>query len=387
MPKQKNLFKPIITGSLTVIFSVLIIYGIANAGSLTPPALPAATSYTLADIYTRLTTNAAVTEANHLFAPSATPAGTLYTLKQIYDAIPTVNPAKILASISYLGITGTYNISNLTAANVKSGTTYGTSSTGTLLPNGGTATTSDVCLAKTYFGASQNDWNARNGTLSVNAANIATSTSYCGVSGTLLGHLFNSTGIGFAGGSQINGGVDDYNNATTTSPATWNRYVGSWTKCNAGSYNISTNPGGNYCNTGLAGAYIKDNSTGLVWSNPCKSAGCAIFSSSSPSVYTWTGAHGANNWSTVQGASSTASGLCANGDHLQAGWYLPTQKQLMMTYIDGAYGNLEALNTNRSYWSATTRSEGAANAWYIYPSNGGTYNGVKTGTVNIRCVR
>jgi len=69
---------------------VLLCITVAYAGSLTPSASPAATSYTLGDIYTRLTTNATATEGNHAFAPSVAPAGTLHTLKEIYQAVPTI---------------------------------------------------------------------------------------------------------------------------------------------------------------------------------------------------------------------------------------------------------------------------------------------------------
>jgi hypothetical protein len=43
---------------VTVSLALLLCAGVAYAGSLTPSASPAATSYTLSDIFTRLTTNA-----------------------------------------------------------------------------------------------------------------------------------------------------------------------------------------------------------------------------------------------------------------------------------------------------------------------------------------
>lgn len=53
----------IIKSVLVISLPVLIIYGVVQAGSLTPTADPAATSYTLEDIYGRLTTNTAATVA------------------------------------------------------------------------------------------------------------------------------------------------------------------------------------------------------------------------------------------------------------------------------------------------------------------------------------
>ncbi|MFH1412803.1 MAG: DUF1566 domain-containing protein [bacterium] len=94
-----------------VILIVSIITNIiVRAGSLTPSASPAATSYTLTDIYTRLTTNATATEANHVFTPSASPAASFYTLTQIYDSIPTITAANVFNGIEYLGITGTLDL-------------------------------------------------------------------------------------------------------------------------------------------------------------------------------------------------------------------------------------------------------------------------------------
>lgn len=289
---------------------LVLLVGVVSAGSLSPSASPAATSYTLTDIYTRLTTNASATAGDHDFAPAASPSGTLYTLTQIYNAIPTMSAATILTGTSYLGV---------------SGAAYGDTNAGYVL---GTATTS----------------------------------------GTALMNLWNGTRTdgGFPGGSQADGGVDDYNNAKA--PA-GDRYVGpaGWTQCAAGN---------NYCGTGDSGADEQDNSTGLVWSLPCNGSACASFSDSSPLTYSWDSS-AANN------ASRTASQLCS--DH--AGWSLPHQKQFMQAYIDGSYGNVEASGDYRLYWSATTQSNSTVSAWYVYLSNGATNVSGKTSVTYVRCVR
>jgi hypothetical protein len=284
---QSRHLRTVLGVGLTATISVAIIYGIVNAGSLQPSASPAATMYTLSDIYTRLTTNATATEGNHPFSPSASPASSMYTLTQVYNAIPTID------------------------ANM-----------------------------------------------------VASSTTYLGIKGTLLGNMFNGTGQGFAGGSQPNGGVDDYNNAG--SPPS-DRYSKGWTQCTSGN---------SYCGTNDSGADAKDNSTGLVWSMPCYGLGCSSFSDITPTSYTW-GSSGANN------NSRTASQLCS--DH--SGWFLPHQKQLMQAYIDGSYGNLEASGVDRYYWSGTTLSYITSYAWNFNLSYGDTNYDAKTGDRFVRCVR
>jgi len=182
----------------------------------------------------------------------------------------------------------------------------------------------------------------------------------------IIEDLFNGTGQGFDGGSQANGGVDDYNNGGS---APTDRYEGTWTDCSSG----------DHCGTGLSSADAKDENTGLIWSLPCNGSGCLSFSDSSPIQYTWDNS-GANN------NSQTASQLCSAGSHGESGWSLPHQKQLMQAYIDGAYKNLEA--SGRYLWSATTVSGTTTSAWIICVSRGSTfYNGKDMNNTYVRCVR
>jgi hypothetical protein len=202
------------------------------------------------------------------------------------------------------------------------------------------------------------------GSLSVTAAYVSIGNTYCGTAGTLLANLWNGTSGAFTGGSQANGGADDYNNGGAAASG---RYAKGWTACNAGN---------SYCGTSDAGADAKDDSTGLIYSLPCNGSGCATFSDASPITYSWDSS-GANN------NSRTASQLCS--DH--SGWFLPHQKQLMQAYIDGSYGNLEAASVLRVYWSATTNSNSTSVAWFVGLSNGYTYYYVKTSANLVRCVR
>lgn len=317
----------------TICIAVLVVTALVHAGTLTPSASPAATSYTLDDIYTRLTTNATSTAGNHLFTPGSSPAASLRSLTEIYSAIPTIVATSVRSGTSYLGVSGTYTPDFPTISN--------------------------VCDTDTSDNAT--------GTLTIASSTIGVGNTYCGVAGILLKDQFNgSLGAGgFAGGSQASGGVEDSNNGG--SPAV-GRYAKTWTACSAGN---------NYCGTGDTGADAKDDSTGLVWSLPCNGSGCSSFSDSSPAAYSWDSSGGNNN-------SRTASQLCT--DH--SGWSLPHQKQLLQAYINGAYGNVEAAGTNRFYWSATTQSDTTTSAWRSSLASALTSTASKsTATPFVRCVR
>jgi len=295
---------------------------------------------------------------------------------------------------------GTYNASNLSVGTVKSGTAFGVSLTGAYpsatytLPSAG-ITTDLAATAGTVTSANgavewwQSDGthqtatldfptlsnvcstdtsNNSAGTLAVTAGAIAVGNTWCGTVGTLLANMFNGTSGAFTGGSQANGGADDYNNGGA--PAS-GRYTGSWTACNAGN---------TWCGTGLSSADALDNSTGLVWSLPCNGSGCASFSDATPLTYSWDNSAANNN-------TQTASQLCSAGSHGQTGWSLPHQKQLMQAYVDGSYGNLEASGVNRDYWSAATVSFNTTYAWYTNLSYGITYGNTKTTANVVRCVR
>jgi hypothetical protein len=152
----------LLKGGLTVLISVLIIFTVVKAGSLTPSSPPTPEGYTLADIYTRLTTNATTTSGNFSMDPSGSVSPTLYTLEQIYNAIPTIVANTVKLDTTYLGVAGT------------------------LVPSGGTATTSEVCSTKTYFGASQTDWNLKTGSLTITPSTVMSGTTICGVAGTAI---------------------------------------------------------------------------------------------------------------------------------------------------------------------------------------------------------
>jgi len=145
-----------VKGSLTVVISVLIIYGVVQAGTITPPSgTPTAQFYTLSEIYEFITNNTTATESGHDFTFSDALAGTGHTLTEIYSALANL----------------------ISADQVRLGTTY-LNVAGTLVPSGGNATVADVLAGKTFFGDSQADWNLQTGTMTnVGAQTITPGTS------------------------------------------------------------------------------------------------------------------------------------------------------------------------------------------------------------------
>ena len=440
--RHSHLFGGVLKGGLTVMISVLMIYGVVHAGSLTPSASPAATMKSLQDIWNR------IAGSDDTSGTAADGSGDVIERLQFIQqnlggyTYGSSNAGEVLTIAG-----GTYNATLLTAANVRSGVAFGVSSTGTYGGSGWTygsddaskvltsadaagtynasnlsvgvvksGTTFDVSLTGDYpsvtytlpsadatadLAASGGNISSSNGsvewwqsdgarqtatldfptlsnlcdtdtsnnsagTLSVTAAYLGVGNTWCGTAGTLLANLWNGslTAGGFDGGSQANGGVDDYN-AGNAAGRPSDTYSKGWTACNSGN---------SYCGTSDSGADAKDDSTGLIWSMPCNGSGCASFSDASPITYSWDNSAANNN-------SRTASQLCS--DH--AGWSLPHQKQLMQAYIDGSWGNLEGVN--RHYWSATTFSDGTTYAWGTNLSLGYTHLTAKTSSYYVRCVR
>jgi hypothetical protein len=213
----------------------------------------------------------------------------------------------------------------------------------------------------------------------IEASKVLTGTAYLGVSGTALANLFDGSGQGFTGGSQTNGGVDDYNNGDQPPSDRYTCPAG-WTQCTADN---------NYCSSGLSSSDAKDNCTNLIWSLPCKDTRCNTFTEDnltiSNATYAQDGSGSLNN-------GLTAAQLCTSGDHGQSGWYLPHQKQFIQAYIDGSYGNLEAINSTTNigfYWSATVVSYATpAWGWAMGLANGTNLHVSKTSPTRfVRCAR
>jgi len=162
---KKKIFSNFIKGSLTVIISVLVIYGVVQAGTITPPSgTPSAQFYTLSEIYNFITNNTAATEGGHSFTFSDSLAGTGRTLTEIYNALASLISAdQVKLDTTYLGVKGT------------------------LAPDG-TAEATDCLDTKTFY--SGNSWTRKTGSIVSCSSEgsqscYATGTYYAGTLKTL----------------------------------------------------------------------------------------------------------------------------------------------------------------------------------------------------------
>lgn len=79
--------------------------------------------------------------------------------------------------------------------------------------------------------------------------------------------------------------------------------------------------------------------------------------------------------------------LDADGDGTdETDWRLPTQKELMQAYINGAANNLPNAG-GLNFWSATEVYSSTANAWNVVLYYGRTLNANKGNGYNVRCAR
>ncbi|MBU3942820.1 hypothetical protein KKA24_02450 [Patescibacteria group bacterium] len=137
-----------VKSGLTILISVLMVYGVVQAGTITAPSgTPSAKFYTLTEIYNFINSNTTATEGGHSFTFTDDLAGGGYTLTQIYNSL-----------------TGL-----ISADKVKLGTTY-LNTAGTLVPSGGDAGVANVLSGKTFFGASQTTWDLQTGTMANNGS-------------------------------------------------------------------------------------------------------------------------------------------------------------------------------------------------------------------------
>lgn len=102
------------------------------------------------------------------------------------------------------------------------------------------------------------------------------------------------------------------------------------------------------------------------------------------------GVYGNLNASGVVATTATGCKAYAGPVGGEAGqWRLPTQRELMLIWV--LHAKLRLLSgfnsfTSYDYWSATESS--AFNSWYVYFTNGYTYNvTTKTYSSRVRCVR
>lgn len=376
--KSKYSFMAFIRGSLIVLISILMIYGVVQAGSLTPSASPAATMHSLADIAgsgfatathslealynkinslvadiwdkqtSELTTSGSIGKlaADNLNSASATSTDTLFGyLKNIKDSVTL--PAE---------------------TDVKLNTSYGVSAAGSLTPTSGatgnslTAVASDVASGKYFFGSADNDWTATLGTATI-FDNYTTQKNriYDDWKGSA-----NSTAAGLA--TAYSTSVDQ-----NDEEATWDTYSAATTT------------------VALASDVVKkDNRTGLYWSD-CYSAAMDGSCDTRTNSFTLDGviADADDSLDAEDGqAVDFCESLILDGDGNgtdETDWYLPSQKELMQAYIDGSANNLRS--PGHYLWSSTEQYSNTSYAWGVRLSDGDTANDTKTSSYYARCVR
>ena len=329
--------------------------------------------YSGADSVTVSTTSASFIAANiangtYLFGITGTLTGYAYGGNSIDQVLTTAT-----------GTPGNYNPSNLIASNVKSGITFGTSTTGSLLPSGGTASPSDVTSGKTFFGSSQTDWNLQTGTASIidySLWNLQT--------------------------------IDDWlcSGATSCTSPTRTEYTaeeGTWSNVSGSPFNAgfatSSTPL-NYFPVGaqvylMSGVVKQDNRTGLWWSDAASTGAVTAVATSTTNIFTLTGSAGVGDgtrpWDTATTTVTNGNSInfCNALNDISFGghtdWYLPTQKQLMQAYINGSANNLP--NPGFNFWSSTELYNNTAYAWTVYLGFGTTNPNTKPTSTYVRCVR
>jgi len=446
MKKQKiNWVKSL----LVIVFSMIIIVAVVKAGTITPPSgTPEAQFYTLSEIYEFITNNTTATEASHSFTFSDSLSGTGRTLTEIYDALAgLVSASQVFTGTTYLGVTGTLELACATssfdgtnnlvadaydgdgdgsnrwcitdsgtasAGDIVSGSfawvdgveitgTFASQSktatlegeevtpdsgywlskvtvaitnfaaniikkdevvggiTGTLVPSGGTATPGDVASGSTFFGANQSDWTLQTGTFTV---------------------------IDYSKQSLID--YDDYKDTSgTTGEEIGEEAV--WTET-AGNMDGDCMDANDVCKDERTGLYWSDK-YGSTASNSFTLADCAFFTSDPRGDYDGTDTDCGNVGSD---AEESAINYCAtlsldsNNDGTdETDWYLPSQKELMQAYIDGAENNIVNAGPDSpySYWSSTEYSYNSSYAWDVLLYLGHVRRSTKTTLFWVRCVR
>jgi len=217
------------------------------------------------------------------------------------------------------------------------------------------------------------DWNCANNNAESATACAAGDSEYTGEEGTWT--------LKASGGTAVS--VTD--NSVTVTIASNKVYQDGWTKlywtdANSGGNIIDNefayvdgddriNPTGNSCNfnsTGTANAYCdnQDPLAAYVEDNDVSAADFCL-----------------NLQLDADNADSDSNG--ATG--VETDWRLPTQKELMQAYINGAANNLP--NPGNYFWSSTEYYNSQSYAWVVYLYYGYTGSSTKSTSNAVRCVR
>jgi hypothetical protein len=399
-------YQNILRNLFIIIISVLLVAGFVKAGSLNPALAPAATFYTLDDIYTRLTNNAAgaVLEGSHNLGPAALPVGTMRTLKEIYEIIPPINAAKILSDTTYLGVTGSIiNGSNVTV----------TSSTPTDMPagyysgktcsaalTGGTGSVAGAGQILDTYHAWDSTGNVLQGSITTQTLNLANETVNAGYyAATTLSAVDGDLAAGnIVSGITIFGKLGTFKALlpTTFQVLCYDTDGGAAIACAGVDWPDqdadASGDSGACTPTYTQGTYtVTDSCTNLEWQRyghgsddgstvPAADGDCDLYSgtySASYCTYTW------------QNALKYCSGLVLDGHD---DWRLANVKELQSIIKYSTFS--PAIDTTKFsstksdyYWSSTTVAGNASDAWGVGFGSGGVGNHDKTISYYVRCVR
>ena len=254
-------------------------------------------------------------------------------------------------------------------SNVKTGLAYGNQNNGSLTPSSGaasplTATAADVASGKLFFGSDSSGWTPTTGTYS----------AFSGYS-----NQKNQIWDDWKGSASSTNGTLAYAYANNLDQnqeeATWE----TTTDTSLGGANVAS------------GTVKKDTRTGLYWSD----AYDAVSNSGSPDTrtnsFTLNGViGGADHGLDATGGQTTdfcnALSLDSDGNGSdETDWYLPSQKELMQAYIDGAANNIP--NPAYFFWSSTEYYYSSSYAWSVNLGDGYTASDDKSNGGYVRCVR
>jgi hypothetical protein len=337
----------VFTAVMLFLFFVWVLALSEFAGTQDPANPPGSTSsYTLEDIYNRLTTG--VDDGPGPFTePTSGPGSTMYTLNEIMDKAPVADNA-----------------------------------------NG--ATPVQVLTGRTYWGlrTSGGPWGKETGTMPIQTVDNTTVSQAAGYY-----NAFDLSTVDTDLASRnIKSGVNIFGVAGTSTNVPRTGQTGCWDQSGTSIPCAGTGQDGEYqlgslpavAPEGLKGftdngdGTVTDNSTGLIW---LKNANCVIFFSGDITGHNW------RNWSeALTAANSLTSGYCGLSDGSSAGdWRLPNANEIHSLMVDSGQLNpaLPPLHPFTDvqldvYHSSTTYAYDRTKAWGLNAPAGFLVHSPKT---------